>query len=341
MILLQIIIFVILFSYSCLQTKQTSSISIQPNQMDMRIDQSDQDQNIEDISIQQENDLDHDGFSIEDGDCNDDDPEIHPNALEIFGDQIDQNCRREPCEPDCPNIDFIELKQGYFIMGGMFDDAQPMHQVEIAKKFYMSKTEITNAQYRKCVEVGVCSEPDLQSDRIYCNWGDLTRDHHPVNCIDWKQARIFSQWLGGDLPSEAQWEYAASSQGEITGFPWGQLSANCDLANYQQSRNIDCVGYTSPVCSTILGNSKQGLCDMAGNVAEWTLDEYDADYISAPINGNAKCSDFNCVDPQEDKVRTSRGGGWASVEESLSIHKRNQSSTQWKTAGLGFRMILK
>ena len=65
-----------------------------------------------------------------------------------------------------------------------------------------TKSEITVAQYRECVEAGMCTEPNSKSDSKYCNWGYTDRDNHPVNCVDWYQAKAFCEWVGGRLPTE-------------------------------------------------------------------------------------------------------------------------------------------
>ena len=82
----------------------------------------------------------------------------------------------------------------------------------------MAKSEVTVAQYKVCVDEGVCSAP---ATGRYCNWGKSGREQHPVNCVDWNQARTFSKWAGGDLPTEAQWEFAARSRGQNITYLWG------------------------------------------------------------------------------------------------------------------------
>ena len=145
--------------------------------------------------------------------------------------------------------------------------------VEVSKNFslYLSNTEVTVGQYRACVKAGACSEPDTGK---YCNWNESGREDHPINCVDWNQARTFAKWVGGDLPSEAQWEYAARSGGRDWKYPWGNESASCEYAIMDDGGNGCGKDRTWAVCSKPKGNSKQGLCDMAGGVWEWVRDEY-------------------------------------------------------------------
>lgn len=88
----------------------------------------------------------------------------------------------------------------------------------------------------------------------------------PINCVTWHQARAYAHWLGGELPSEAQWEFIATSRGRRSSYPWGQSPPKS--IHLSQSKTG-----TSAVCHYPQGHSKQGICDLAGNVWEWTLDE--------------------------------------------------------------------
>ncbi|MEI5579601.1 formylglycine-generating enzyme family protein, partial [Streptomyces brasiliscabiei] len=72
----------------------------------------------------------------------------------------------------------------------------------------MAKTEVTFKQYRACVAAGACTP--LQSSASE----DFAHDDHPVIFVNWAQAKAFSEWVGGRLPSEAEWEYAARSAGK-------------------------------------------------------------------------------------------------------------------------------
>jgi len=76
-----------------------------------------------------------------------------------------------------------------------------------------TRTEVTVAQYRACVEAGKCTAPKSKSYHKYCNWGYTDRDNHPVNCVDWNQATAFCEWAGGRLPTEDEWYAEASNNG--------------------------------------------------------------------------------------------------------------------------------
>ncbi len=132
-----------------------------------------------------------------------------------------------------------------------------------------TKTEITVAQYRECVNAEKCGTPkDKQADKS-CNWGYADRDSHPINCVDWNQANAFCGWAGGRLPTEQEWEAEASNGGQRK-YPWGNETATCDYAIMSQGGYGCARDSTWPVCSKPRGNTMSGLCDMAGNVWEWT-----------------------------------------------------------------------
>jgi sulfatase modifying factor 1 len=232
-------------------------------------------------------------------------------------------------------IEMIFIQGGTFMMGSenTHDTEKPMHQV-LVKDFYISKTEVTLGQYRKCVEAGVCSRPDLCLDK---NWTDSIgqKENHPVNCIDWKQARRFAKWTGGDLPSEAQWEYAARTEGKEIKYPWGNTEGNCEYAII----DFACKKSTTwEVCSKTKGNTGQGLCDMAGNVWEWVLDEWHPSYLNAPSDDIAWCSNPDC-NGNAMVTRVDRGGGWQGDQLYIRTTFRGIRPSSLRSSTLGFRIV--
>jgi formylglycine-generating enzyme required for sulfatase activity len=178
-------------------------------------------------------------------------------------------------------LQWIAIPGGTFAMGSMTDiKEQPVHDVTVPN-FDMTQTEITVAQYMQCVTDTVCTNPGIWSTDCY--WNSVGFDNYPVNCVDWDQAAAFCDWAGGRLPSEAEWEYAARSAGQPNTYPWGEDPATCDLAVKANCTSIA----PEPVCSKIAGNTAQDLCDMAGNVFEWTQDTWHDTYDGAPNDGSA------------------------------------------------------
>lgn len=170
-------------------------------------------------------------------------------------------------------LDFVSIP------GGSFDGRW-------ITSFEMARTETTVAQYQACVSAGVCTPPD--SDGSYDNWGKPGRDEHPVNSVDWFQAKAFCEWAGGRLPTEQEWEWAARGRGEGRAFPWGSAAPRCSRAVIFGGGDGCGEDRTWPVGSKPQGASRDGLQDMAGNVWEWTDSWYD----------------------DEKETRVPRGGSW-------------------------------
>lgn len=164
------------------------------------------------------------------------------------------------------------------------------------------------------------------SQIVTWSWTDVAgaNENRPINCVSWAEAAAFCAWDGGFLPTEAEWNYAAAGGPEQRPYPWssavpGPQTLDSDHASYA-SRNPDtaeaeCLGDGSPTCdyhdlvvvgSKPAGDGRWGHSDMAGNVAEWTLDTF------APFV--ASCT--NCANLTYGNSVTSHGGDFFSVSRS-------------------------
>jgi len=169
-----------------------------------------------------------------------------------------------------------------------FEGESPQHTVTL-DAFWIDKYEVTNAQYRQCVEDGDCEEPGCWDD------SDFNTPDQPAVCVSWYDAQAYCEWAGGRLPTEAEWEYAARGPQGNT-YPWGEDELDCDKANYS-----GCVGETTAVGSYPGGTSWCKALDMAGNVWEWVNDWAGAYPSTAQTNPTG---------PETGGARVLRGGAW-------------------------------
>ena len=240
--------------------------------------------------------------------------------------------------PDA-GLDWVTLGGGTYAMGspdGIGEsDEHPQHDVTL-EDFDLTRSEVTVRQFAQCVDAGACPEPGTDPDdggRVYCNWTFPDREDHPVNCVSWAVASTFCHWVGGRLPSEAEWEYAARSGGQDILFPWGDDDPSCERAVFNEG-GVGCGEYaTWPVCSLPMGDSEQGICDLVGNVWEWLADRYHVSYEGAPTNG----------EPWEEGNRKQwcmRGGGIDQTQhENLRVANRVFHLPDFEYGGMGFRCV--
>ena len=172
------------------------------------------------------------------------------------------------------------------------------------KSFEMARSEVTVRQYQACVEAGACTAPDT-CDWGEPNWGVAGREDHPVNCVDWNQASAFAKWAGGRLPTEDEWEYAAKG-GQRYEYAGSKVFG--DVAWTSENSG----GSTHEVC--LKRQNGYGLCDMSGNVWEWT---------STVAGSN----------------RVLRGGSWNAYARDARVAVRGSYGPGYRIDFLGFRPV--
>jgi formylglycine-generating enzyme required for sulfatase activity len=267
------------------------------------------------------------------------------------------------------SMDLATVKGNYFAMGSEDGDrtAQPVHQVRV-DSFMIGKYEVTNNEYVQFLnyfrdqiefegngDIVVLEGSPIYYLKVYGedyvttgfkvpiyfedgtfkimeDCGDF-----PVILVSWEGARLYCEWAGGRLPTEAEWEFAAKG---------GRNSSN----TYSGGNNLDEFGW-------YFGNSKNAPCkltpsgdrglhkvgqlkpnnldiyDMSGNVNEWCSDIYDADYYSSSPADNPGGSDRG-------SSRVIRGGSWIDKEESCTVYSRVKSFDLNKGYdNIGFRVV--
>jgi formylglycine-generating enzyme required for sulfatase activity len=185
-------------------------------------------------------------------------------------------------------LDWVYIPAGEFLMGSSDADTEradneiPQHMVYL-NSYWISKTEITNAMFNTCVEAGVCKYS--VSFKTNPHYLDSAYANHPVVYISWQTAQVFCKWLGGRLPTEAEWEKAARGVNDDE-YPWGTGLPSLIFTN---SNNL--VGDTTPVKAFPQSISYYGVLDMGSNVREWVSDWYDPDYFKNSPYENPKGPD--------------------------------------------------
>jgi len=251
-------------------------------------------------------------------------------------------------------IEVVLIPAGEFVMGSAngADDEYPPARVKIDRPFYMSRTEITNAQFAAF---------DAKHDSAFISMPNKDQDKrgYPVNGpgqpvvrVTWQQAREFCQWVASrsgrraDLPTEAQWEWAARA-GTGTATYYGDLSADfgrfANLADGslrymargdspQWHPRIDAVDDGAMV-TTAVGHyhpNAWGLHDMIGNAAEWTRSAY----RPYPYAGDGR------DDPSAAGTKVVRGGSWYDRPYRATASYRKHYQPWQSVFDVGFRIIV-
>ena len=239
------------------------------------------------------------------------------------------------------NLVFVE--GGTFMMGdvGYVDengqkqifgpdaDAFPVHQVTLSN-YSILKYEVTFSEYDLFADVTGREKP-MQRFRkeVY------TGREYPVKGVTWNESRAYCQWLGEqigypmDLPTEAQWEYAARSRGKAVAYATdnGEFEPGRNIRDAKENKREMPVGSWPP--------NPLGIHDMTGNVDEWTLDWWH------PYNDKPK------IDPRYETVKyqeyashkVTRGSGIIGGRGQITLYVRAVRDQDNTGAGIGIRCV--
>jgi formylglycine-generating enzyme required for sulfatase activity len=207
------------------------------------------------------------------------------------------------------------------------DDEKPQHQVYV-DAFWIDKTEVTNAQYKRCVDEGVCSPPaETGSYTRGAYYGNPEFGDYPVINVTWYQAREYAEWVGGRLPTEAEWEYATRGPNGYV-YPWGNDPPDDSLLNYNDS-----VGDTTAVGSYPDGASWCRALDMVGNVWEWTGSQY----TPYPYDATDGRED---LEVSGDTLGVIRGGSFQHPQDIIRCAYRYEILPSYSWVTIGFRVCV-
>jgi formylglycine-generating enzyme required for sulfatase activity len=224
-------------------------------------------------------------------------------------------------------MSFKLIPAGTFTMGCTVDDSlspcgageSPKHDVTISQPFYMATTEVTQGQWEEVMGQKMFGFESCGSN---C----------PADSISWEDTQTFITAINNlgegtyRLPTEAEWEYAARA-GTTTAMWFGNSESLAGASAWYGSNSSNT---TNPVAQKT--PNAWGLYDIHGNVWEWVLDWYDADYYSSSPSSDP-------MGATSGSERISRGGGWSVSVYGLRVAYRNPNASNSPYDNHGFRLV--
>lgn len=302
---------------------------------------------------------DNDGADCDDGDfCNGADSCSTGSCSDHSGDPCETYEECSEILSLCYNLDDeVFILEGEFQMGCEPGDTdcyayeEPRHEITLSA-YLIGLFEVTNDQFADfltdhgndcdgydCADI---ASPDLRLEESGGVWtSEAGFEDYPIVEVSWYGAKMFCEWGGGRLPTEAQWEKAGKGASEHFIYPWGD-TWEANASNWEDSgdpydNGPTPVGYYDGsdhggTFQTTDGRSPYGLHDMAGNVWEWVNDWYSEDYYSNSPTDNPP-------GPETGTFRVLRGGSWGSHIIFLRNSLRSWSKPESTFGYIGFRCV--
>lgn len=238
--------------------------------------------------------------------------------------------------------EMVWVEAGYFEQGNnsidALDNEKSVHQVYL-EAYWIDRYPVTRREYQIFIEAGgyrnscwwssegwAWLQANPVSQPLY--WD--TADDHPVHGVSWYEAEAYAHFAGKRLPTEAEWEKAASwnpLRASQQRYPWGETRPTGQHCNHSNN-----MGQTMPVNRYKAGQSPYGCYDMLGNVWEWTATWFYpyAGFTSYPYAGYSKAYFDN-------QHRVLKGGSWATHAAVLRCAFRNWYHPGIRQHFAGFR----
>ena len=218
-------------------------------------------------------------------------------------------------------MEWIRVEGGEFLMGNpdTADRKHPQRRVAVSG-FSIGKYEVTVAQYRAFCQA-------TQRDMPYePPWG--FQENHPIVRVTWHDAKAFAEWMGGRLPTEAEWEYAARGGNRSKGYLYSGSNQPDEVAWHPRNANARPHDVGTKMANEI------GIHDMSGNVWEWCADWY----AESPY-GDGGTFIKDPTGPTFGKSRSLRGGSFYFDNMFGRIFHRHHSAPSLVSQNIGFRIV--
>jgi serine/threonine-protein kinase len=217
-------------------------------------------------------------------------------------------------------LKYVWIPPGAFMMGcspgdnNCDNDEKPAHQAMITKGFWIGRTPVTAAAYKRFARATGRQLPEAPD--FNKGWA---HENMPIVNVSWEDAQAYCGWMGGRLPTEAEWEYAA--RGGSTEARYGPID---EVAWY----NTNSGDQTHDVAQKRANGF--GLYDTLGNVWEWANDRYDKNYYR-------KSPAEDPSGPSGGQVCVLRGESWSGYDKDVRVSARNWYDPGHWNYNVGFR----